>query len=78
LVSVSDAEIKSYIKEHKQILKRESRNIQYVSFDETPTEDDLSTIRLRLEGLKNERIAYNDVSKLTDTLEGFKKRLKIF
>jgi len=73
LVSVSDAEVKAYIKEHNADFKREtSRNIQYVLFDETPTEDDLSTIRLRLDDLKEERVAYNDVSKLTDTLEGFK------
>ncbi|MDG1763472.1 MAG: peptidyl-prolyl cis-trans isomerase, partial [Flavobacteriaceae bacterium] len=52
--------------------RTESRNLQFVSFDETPTEDDLSSISLRLEGLKNERIAYNDVSKLTDTIEGFR------
>lgn len=73
LVSVSDAEIKQYIQEHKSDFERtESRNLQFVSFDETPTEDDLSSISLRLEGLKNERIAYNDVSKLTDTIEGFR------
>ena len=73
LVSVSDAEVKAYIKEHNADFKREtSRNIQYVLFDETPTEDDLSTIRLRLDALKEERVAYNDVPKLTDTLEGFK------
>jgi len=73
LVSVSDAKVKAYIKEHNADFKREtSRNIQYVLFDETPTEDDLSTIRLRLDALKEERVAYNDVSKLTDTLEGFK------
>ena len=78
LVSVTDAEVKSYIKEHQADFKREaSRNIQYVSFSETPTEDDLSTIRLRLDALKTERIAYNDVSKLTDTIEGFKSTKNI-
>ena len=74
LVEVTDAEIKKYIQEHKEEFKRvETRNIQYVAFDESPTEDDLATIRLRLDGLKSQRIAYNDVSKLTDTLEGFKE-----
>ena len=78
LVSVTDAEVKSYIKEHEADFKREaSRNIQYVFFSETPTEDDLSTIRLRLDALKTERIAYNDVSKLTDTIEGFKSTKNI-
>jgi len=74
LVEVTDAEIKKYIQENKEEFKREeTRNIQYVAFDESPTEDDLATIRLRLDGLKSQRIAYNDVSKLTDTLEGFKE-----
>ncbi|MDA8644228.1 peptidylprolyl isomerase [Flavobacteriaceae bacterium] len=74
LVEVTDTEIKKYIQENKEEFKREeTRNIQYVAFDESPTEDDLATIRLRLDGLKSQRIAYNDVSKLTDTLEGFKE-----
>ena len=73
LVTVTDAEVKQYIKNHEQEYERAaSRNLQYVSFNEAPTEDDLAAIRLRLEGLKDERIAYNDVSKLTDTIEGFK------
>jgi peptidyl-prolyl cis-trans isomerase D len=74
LVEVTDTEIKKYIQEHKDEFERdETRNIQYVAFDESPTEDDLATIRLRLDGLKSQRVAYNDVSKLTDTLEGFKE-----
>ena len=71
LIEVSDAEIKNYIKNHEAEFKKEaSRSIQYVAFEEIPTEDDLSAIELRLEALKKDRIAYNDVSKLTDTLEG--------
>ncbi len=73
LVSVSDAEVKQYIKSHEKAYERSaSRNLQYVLFDESPTEDDLAVIRLRLEGLKDEQIAYNDVSKLTDTIQGFR------
>ena len=73
LVIVTDAEVKQYIKNHEQEYERAaSRNLQYVLFNEAPTEDDLAAIRLRLEGLKDERIAYNDVSKLTDTIEGFR------
>ena len=74
LIEITDAEIKNYIKNNKEDYKLdESRNIQYVIFNETPTEEDLAAIRLRLEGLKSQRIAYNDVSKLTDTLQGFKE-----
>ena len=73
LITVTDAEVKQYIKNHEQEYERAaSRNLQYVSFNEAPTEDDLAAIRLRLEGLKDERIAYNNVSKLTDTIEGFR------
>lgn len=78
LVSVSANEIKAYRNEHKDLYQREAyRNIHFVRFDNTATEEDISTIRLRLEGLIEERIAYNDVSKLTDTLEGFKSTNKI-
>lgn len=78
LVSVSANEIKAYRNEHKDLYQREAyRNIHFVRFDNAATEEDISTIRLRLEGLIEERIAYNDVSKLTDTLEGFKSTNKI-
>ncbi len=49
----SDAEIKNYINSHTADYQRKaSRNIQYVSFEENPTEDDLFSIRLRLDALK--------------------------
>ena len=73
LIKVSDSEVKNYIKDNETDYKLdESRNIQYVAFNEIPTEDDIAAIRLRLEGLKSQIIAYNNVSKLTDTIEGFK------
>ena len=74
LVSVSDSEISQYIKKHEIDFRREaSRNLHFVSFSENPTKEDIDRIRLRLEGLIDEQISYNDVSKLTDTIEGFKK-----
>ena len=78
LVKVTEGEIKNYIKNHKSEYKREeTRNIQFVTFDEIPTDDDLSAIRIRLDGLKSERIAYNNVSKLTDTIEGLKQTKEV-
>ena len=78
LVSVSDAEINQYIKTHEIDFRREaSRNLHFVSFSENPTKEDLDRIRLRLEDLIDEQISYNDVSKLTDTIEGFKKTKNI-
>ena len=73
LVSISQNEIKAYRDENKDQYQRDSfRNIQYVKFENAATEEDISSIRLRLEGLIEQRIAYNNVSKLTDTLEGLK------
>mgnify|MGYP000024863284 FL=1 len=73
LVSISQSEIKAYRDENKDQYQRDSyRNIQYVKFENAATEEDISSIRLRLEGLIDQRIAYNNVSKLTDTLEGLK------
>jgi len=78
LVSVSASEIKAYRDANANQYQRDAyRNMQYVRFDNAATAEDISAIRLRLEGLLEERIAYNEVSKLTDTLEGLKTTNKI-
>jgi len=78
LVNIMDYEIKQYINDHKINYERPaSRNLRFVSFLEKPTEEDLDRITLRLEGLKDDQISYNDVSKLTDTIEGLKKTKNI-
>ena len=73
MVSVSDNEIKKYITQNPDKFKRnETRSIDYVLFDETPTEEDILEQRNSLEKLIGNRIEYNDVSKLTDTILGLK------
>lgn len=73
LVSVTDAEIKSYIKDNSASYETEaSRGIDFVAFLDTPTNEDKNIIRTNLETLINDRVEYNDVSKLTDTLQGLK------
>lgn len=73
LVPVSTSEINAYIKNHPKKYDREaSRAMQYVAFLELATADDEAQIRKNLEGLIEDRIEYNDVSKLTDTVIGFK------
>ena len=54
-----------------------SRGIQYVSFLETPTEEDRTILRNSLEALKEDRIEYNEISKLTDTIQGLKSISKV-
>lgn len=71
IFKITDAEIKQYINDHKENYETDtSRSIRYVIFREEATEEDENQIRADLEKLKDQRIAYNDVSKLTDTIEG--------
>jgi len=78
LVKVSDSEIRKYVNDNSKIYESdETRNIQYVLFDDKATESDITDIRLQLESLIDERILYNNVSKLTDTLAGLKSTIKI-
>ena len=71
VVSVSDNEIKKYITQNPDKFKRnETRSIDYVLFNEAPTEEDILEQRNSLEKLIGNRIEYNDVSKLTDTILG--------
>ncbi|MDA0936247.1 MAG: peptidylprolyl isomerase [Bacteroidetes bacterium] len=71
IFKITDADIKEYINDHKENYETDtSRSIRYVIFREEATEEDENQIRADLEKLKDQRIAYNDVSKLTDTIEG--------
>ena len=73
LIAISDAEIKSYVNKNKaKFEQKASRDIQMVIFEEAATEADIAALRSDLETLLEDRVEYNDVSKLTDTVAGFK------
>ena len=72
LFTVKESEVKAYIAANASKYEREAaRSLQYVSFLEQATEEDQTVIRNSLEALKEDRVEYNDVSKLTDSIEGF-------
>ena len=74
VIKINDTEVANYIRENKlKYEKDKSTSIQLVTFEDVPTEDDLLEIRSRLDALKSKQIVYNEVSKLTDTIEGFKQ-----
>ncbi|MBN09707.1 MAG: peptidylprolyl isomerase [Flavobacteriaceae bacterium] len=78
LVFVSDNEIKKYISDNSDQYKRdETRSLRFVFFPEVATDQDISDQRNELELIINDRIEYNDVSKLTDTIVGFKNTFDI-
>ena len=71
---VSESEIDNYITSNKNKYEfRPIRDIDYVAFLEQPTDEDEEIIRTELEDLLENRVEYNEVSKLTDTIIGFKR-----
>ena len=79
LFKLDDNEIDNYIKKNKSdYVFKPMRNIEYVVFFEQPTDEDEKQIRIQLESLINDKIEYNEVSKLNDTLIGFKNTDEIF
>ncbi|RAV29742.1 peptidylprolyl isomerase [Sinomicrobium soli] len=72
LVSVSDSEIQKYIDQHKEEYKDEaSRDIQYVYFEEKPSDEDEKEIKDGITALLNGRVEYNSATDTNDTLPGF-------
>ena len=72
IFKLSDQEIKNYIDKNQDKYKRdESRSVEYVSFFENATEEDIKDIRESIVDLTKDKYEYNDVSKLTDTIIGF-------
>src|SRR5690606_7725387 len=73
LVNVSKSEISNYIDNHKKTYEVEaSRDINFVEFDEVASVEDEDDIKNNLNALMNNRVEYNEVSKLNDTIIGFR------
>ena len=72
LVSVKNSEILKYIKENPIDYEQKStRDISYVTFTESPSNQDEMDLRNKMNSLLNDRNEYNQVSKLNETLPGF-------
>ncbi len=72
-ITVGKSEISTYINAHKDDYKQEkSRDLQYVLFEEKPSEADESTIKEKITALLNDNVEYNKENDRTDTIVGFK------
>lgn len=72
LITVKNSEISKYIKENPDDYEQKStRAINYVIFSESPSKQDELELRSKINSLLNERVEYNQVSKLNETLPGF-------
>jgi peptidylprolyl isomerase/peptidyl-prolyl cis-trans isomerase D len=77
-VSVSESEIKSYIEKHPAQFEVEAQaDIQYVYFGEEASQEDIEASREDMRALLNERVEYNEVSQINDTIPGFQKATNI-
>ncbi|MCK7588996.1 SurA N-terminal domain-containing protein [Subsaxibacter sp. CAU 1640] len=73
LVNISKSEISDYIDKHKKKFEVEaSRDINFVEFKEVASLEDEDEINKNVVSMMNDRVEYNDVSKLNDTVLGFK------
>ena len=72
LISVTEDEMKDYIKAHKtEFTVPESRDIQYVQFKVEATEEDEAAIANELTLMLNDREEYSNAAKANVTLTGF-------
>ena len=67
LITYKKSDLKKYINDNEDDFKVDaSRDIRYVLFDEKPSLDDENAIKDRLSSLLNERVEFNEVSKLEE------------
>lgn len=77
-IDVSKSEIASYIKAHKEDFEQEeSRDIQFVYFEEKPSAEDESSIKEGVVKLMDNEILFNEQTKLNDTIIGFRNTDKV-
>jgi len=71
-IDISDAEINTYIKAHKNDFKHDAyTSIEYVKIDEVATDEDEKEIQNQLKDLIKDKEEFNTISKTTETVLGF-------
>lgn len=72
-VSISKEDIGAYINSHKEQFKQEkSRDIQFVYFEEKPSEADDLAIKASVAKLLDDTVVYNEQTDRNDTIRGFR------
>ncbi len=72
-ITISDDEIKKYVSGHPNDYQVEPKaDIQYVFFAEEPSEDDTKEAKVAISNLLNNKVEFNNGTKMNDTILGFK------
>ncbi|MGJ8590932.1 MAG: peptidylprolyl isomerase [Aquaticitalea sp.] len=73
LVNVSNSDISTYMNAHKKKYEVEaSRDINFVEFKEVASTEDEDEVKNSVLSMLDNKVEYNDVSKLNDTIVGFR------
>ncbi len=72
-IIVSKKEISNYIEDHeKDYQQGRARDIQYVYFEEKPSETDEAEIKNNIKSLLDDTVEYNSATDRNDTIRGFR------
>ncbi len=72
-VQITKGEIKKYIESHQDDFQVEdARDLQFVVFEDKASKEDEVNIEADITALLDDTVEYNDVSKLNDSIPGFK------
>lgn len=72
-ITVTKSEISDYINDHKEDFKQEpARDIQFVYFNERPSEEDDASVKEEVTKLLDDSVEYNSQKDRNDTISGFR------
>jgi len=72
-ISVTKSEIADYVNNHKEEYKQDpARDLQYVYFEEKPSQSDDMAIKDAIAKLLDDTVEYNSQTDLNDTIRGFR------
>ncbi len=78
IVTVTKSDISDYIKKNEKKFKTEAtRDISFVEFKEVASEEDEEAVKNSVLALLNNKVEYNEASKLTDTVIGFRETTNV-
>ncbi len=71
-ITITNAEIENYLKNHKDDFQVEaSRDIQYIYFEEKPSQEDDDEVKNRMTNLLQNSVRYDEITQKNDTVLGF-------
>ncbi|WP_281541339.1 peptidylprolyl isomerase [Maribacter aestuarii] len=72
-ITVTKSEISDYVSKHKEEFKQEpARDLQYVYFEESPSEADDAAVKEEITALLDDTVEYNAQTDRNDTIKGFR------